>query len=228
MAAAAHGRHPDIRATLRKSLRRGGEIQTLARQTPTTRPPDLVALCDISGSMSVYSRVLLHFLHRLAVGQDGNWRHVHAFTFGTRLSNVTRALHRKDPDLALDAVSREAQDWQGGTRIGAGLERFNKDWSRRLLGQGAVVLLITDGLERDDLGLLATQAERLSLSCKRLIWLNPLLRYDAFAPKTGGNRTLLPHVDSFHACHSLDSLADIGRALATVTTRPARALSSVG
>ena len=210
---APHGRHPDIHATLRLSLRRGGEVQTLARRAPRARPPDLVALCDISGSMSVYSRMLMHFLHRLANASDGNWRHVHAFTFGTRLSNVTRALHRKDPDLALEAVGREARDWQGGTRIGAALERFNKDWSRRVLGRGAVVLLISDGLERGDVPGLAAQAERLSLSCRRLIWLNPLLRYDEFAPKAQGVRALLPHVDSFHACHSLDSLADIGNAL---------------
>lgn len=209
----AHGLHPDIRTTLRRSLRDSGEIRQMARRAPLTRPPDLVALCDISGSMSVYSRVLLHFLHSLAARKDGNWRHVHAFTFGTRLSNITRALQGKDPDVALDAVSREAQDWQGGTRIGEALERFNKDWSRRLLGQGAVVLLISDGLERGDQSELAAQAERLSLSCRKLLWLNPLLRFDGFEPKAGGIRALLPHVDSFHACHSLDSLAEIGRAL---------------
>ncbi|MFV0333691.1 MAG: vWA domain-containing protein [Tropicimonas sp.] len=212
-APAWHGPYPDFHATLRHSLRRGGEIEHLARRAPRPRAPDLVALCDISGSMSVYSRMMMHFLHALANRRDGNWRHVHAFTFGTRLSNVTRALHRRDPDLALEAVGREARDWQGGTRIGEALERFNKDWSRRVLGRGAVVLLITDGLERGDVARLAAQAERLALSCRRLIWLNPLLRYDGFAPKAGGVRALLPHVDSFHACHSLDSLADIGRAL---------------
>ncbi|MDV7142112.1 VWA domain-containing protein [Tropicimonas sp. TH_r6] len=221
LAPSSHGHQPDLRATLRASMRRGGEIGHLALRKPKTRAPDLVVLCDISGSMSVYSRLLLHFLHNVALAQDGNWRHLHAFTFGTRLTNITRALHRKDPDLALDAVSREAQDWQGGTRIGDALERFNKRWSRRLLGQGAVVLLISDGLERGDLDHLRSQAERLSLSCKRLIWLNPLLRYDGFAPKAGGIRTLLPYTDSFHACHSLDSLADIGRALSQAAQRPA-------
>ncbi len=221
LVAAPQGRFPDLRATLRASMRRGGEIEQLALCKPRTRAPDLVALCDISGSMSVYSRILLHFLHNLALARDGNWRHLHAFTFGTRLTNITRALHRKDPDLALDAVSREAQDWQGGTRIGDALERFNKDWSRRLLGQGAVVLLITDGLERGDLDHLRQQADRLSLSCKRLIWLNPLLRYDAFAPVAGGIRTLLPYTDSLHACHSLDSLADIGRVLSSAVRHPA-------
>ncbi|MFV0358809.1 vWA domain-containing protein [Tropicimonas sp.] len=211
--AAPSGRTPDLGATLRRSFRRGGEIERLCLRRPRSRPPVLVALCDISGSMSVYSRMLLYFVHTLATVQDGNWGRVHGFTFGTRLSNVTRALHRKDPDLALEAVGREAPDWQGGTRIGAALERFNKDWSRRVLGQGAVVLLITDGLERGDIALLETQAERLALSCRRLIWLNPLLRYDGFAPLAGGVCALLPRVDALHACHSLDSLADIGRAL---------------
>ncbi len=208
-----HGTRLDMHATLRASLRRGGEIERLVRTRPRTRAPDLVALCDISGSMSVYSRMMMHFLHALATAPDGGWGKVHAFTFGTRLSNVTRALHRKDPDLALEAVGREAQDWQGGTRIGVALERFNKDWSRRVLSQGAAVLLISDGLERGDVSLLSRQAERLGLSCRRLIWLNPLLRYEAFAPLAGGVRALLPHVDSFHPCHSLQSLEDIGHAL---------------
>ncbi|PRY23866.1 hypothetical protein CLV78_104359 [Aliiruegeria haliotis] len=213
MAPSAHTGRPDMHMTLRGSLRRGGEIRRIARKAPRKRPPDLVALCDISGSMSVYSRMMMHFLHSLATTSEGNWGHIHAFTFGTRLSNVTRALHRKDPDEALKAVGQTAEDWQGGTRIGEALERFNKDWSRRVLGRGAVVLLISDGLERGDVALLETQAERLALSCKRLIWLNPLLRFDGFAAKAGGVRALLPRVDSFHACHSLDSLADIGKAL---------------
>lgn len=213
-APAPNGRHPDIHATLRRSLRRGGEIDRLATTRPRLRPPDLVALCDISGSMSVYSRMLMHFLHALGQAQDGNWGRVHSFTFGTRLSNVTRALHRKDPDLALEAVGREARDWRGGTRIGEALERFNKDWSRRVLGRGAVVLLISDGLERGDPALLEQQAERLALSCRHLLWLNPLLRFDGFAPQAGGIRALLPHVDSFAACHSLETLGDLSRALA--------------
>ncbi|SFP23401.1 vWA domain-containing protein [Tranquillimonas alkanivorans] len=204
---------PDARATMRAALRKAGEVDRIARRTPAVRPPDLVALCDISGSMSVYSRVVLRFLHALSHARERGWGRVHAFTFGTALTNVTRALDRADPDAALAAIGREARDWEGGTRIGTALERFNKDWSRRVLGRGAVVLLITDGLERGDAALLAQEAERLHLSARALVWLNPLLRFDGFAPEAGGIRALLPHVDSFHACHSLDSLADLSRAL---------------
>ena len=211
------GRLPDRRATLRLAMRRGGELSALVRRSPRDRPPNLVALCDISGSMSVYSRMLLHFLHALAWNRApshrAGWGKVSAFTFGTRLTNISRALNTKDVDDALAMIGHEASDWQGGTRIGSALERFNKDWSRRVLGQGAVVLLITDGLERGDLHQLAIQAERLRKSCRSLIWLNPLLRWDGFEPLAGGARTLLPHVDSLHACHSLDSLWDLVAAL---------------
>ncbi len=207
------GRRPDLRATLRRSLRRGGEVERIEMRKRRTRPPDLVALCDISGSMSVYSRMLMHFLHAVIWAPERGWGRVSAFTFGTRLTNVTRALAQKDPDLALAAAGRDAQDWEGGTRIGDALRRFNVDWSRRVLGQGAVVLLITDGLERGDTAVLEREIERLRLSCRQLIWLNPLLRWDGFAPKAAGIRAILPHVDSFHACHSLDSLADLSAAL---------------
>jgi len=209
------GRRPDLRATLRRSLRRGGEVERIEMRKRRTRPPDLVALCDISGSMSVYSRMLMHFLHAVTWAPERGWGQVSAFTFGTRLTNVTRALSQKDPDLALAAAGRDAQDWEGGTRIGEALRRFNVDWSRRVLGQGAVVLLITDGLERGDTAILEREMERLRLSCRQLIWLNPLLRWDGFAPKAAGIRAILPHVDSFHACHSLDSLAAIPAALRT-------------
>jgi len=207
------GHVPDFRATLRNSFRRGGEFERIVRRAPRYRPPDLVALCDISGSMSVYSRVLLHFLHALAWTPGGNWGRVSAFTFGTQLTNVTRALQRRDIDAALSAIGQEARDWQGGTRIGEALERFNKDWSRRVLGQGAVVLLITDGLERDTTDRLAREAERLHKSCRRLLWLNPLLRWSEFTPQAGGVKAILPHVDGFHACHSLESLGDLTRVL---------------
>lgn len=207
------GRLPDAHATLRRSLRRGGEFDRIERKRPWTRPPDLVAVCDISGSMSVYSRMLMRYLHALNHAPVRSWGRVHAFTFGTRLTNVSRALDQKDPDAALNAVGREATDWEGGTRIGPAIERFNKDWSRRVLSRGAVVLLITDGLERGDTTLLATEIERLSLSCRHLIWLNPLLRFDGFAPLAGGIRAMLPHVSSFHACHSLESLGNLTDAL---------------
>ncbi|GKY89987.1 vWA domain-containing protein [Sinisalibacter aestuarii] len=223
MVAAAHGARPDMRAMLRRSLRRGGEVDRLMHHRPGTRPPGLVVLCDVSGSMSVYSRMMMHFLHALTWTPNSGWGRVHAFTFGTRLTNITRALAHKDVDEALEALGREVSDWEGGTRIGEALHSFNRDWSRRVLGQGAVVMLITDGLERGDPDQLGREAERLALSCRRLIWLNPLLRWEAFEPKAGGIRALLPHVDSFHACHSLDSIADLTRALATGGgMRPAR------
>ncbi|MBZ0129808.1 MAG: VWA domain-containing protein [Rhodobacteraceae bacterium] len=213
--AARDGRRPDARAMLRRSLRRGGEIDRLSLKKPRHRAPDLVAICDISGSMSAYGRMMMHFLHALTWAPESGWGRVHGFTFGTRLTNISRALALKDPDLALEALGRDAPDWQGGTRIGEALRVFNRDWSRRVLGQGAVVLLITDGLERGDLTCLQAEAARLARSCRRLIWLNPLLRFDGFAPEAAGIKVLLPLVDSFHACHSLDSLADLGRAFAT-------------
>ncbi len=171
--AAALGAQVDLRRTLRAALRRGGEVATLARKAPVTRWPNLVVLCDISGSMSDYSRMVLHFVHAVANRKGQGWARVHAFTFGTRLTNITRHLRARDVDAALKAAGAEAQDWSGGTRIGASLHAFNRDWSRRVLGQGAVVLLITDGLDRDDSGQLSRQIERLHLSCRRLIWLNP-------------------------------------------------------
>ncbi len=210
-----YGQRADPRATLRQALRRGGELQHIARKSPKTRQPDLVALCDISGSMSVYSRMLLRFLHAIAHAPERDWGHVHAFTFGTRLTNVTRALRQSDPDVALAAIGRDATDWEGGTRIGPAIETFNKLWSRRVLSSGATVLLITDGLERGDLTLLDQEAARLARSARKLIWMNPLLRWDGFSPQAGGVRTLLSHADSFHPCHSLDSLTALAEALGT-------------
>ena len=207
------GLRPDPRATLRAAMRQGGELTSLLTKAPLRRDPDLVAICDISGSMSVYSRMILLYLHSLAHARQRAWGKVSAFTFGTRLTNVTRALRRGDPDVALAEIGAEAQDWQGGTRIGAALRRFNTDWSRRVLGQGAVVILISDGLERGDSAELSREAERLGLTARRLIWLNPLLRFDRFSPQAKGIRALLPHVHSFHACHSLDSLAALSSAL---------------
>ncbi len=214
--AMANGHQVDLRRTLRASLRQGGEITRLAMKAPRLRWPNLVVLCDISGSMSQYSRLVLHFIHAVANQQGQGWAKVHGFTFGTRLTNITRHLKNRDVDAALHAAGAEAQDWSGGTRIGASLAAFNRDWSRRVLGQGAVVLLITDGLDRDDSGQLAQAMERLHLSCRRLIWLNPLLRWDGFAPKAQGIRAMLPHCDAFRAGHSVASLA----ALAEVISDP--------
>jgi hypothetical protein len=210
------GRVADWRGTMRAALRSGGDIRQLAMRSRRSRWPNLVALCDISGSMSSYSRMILHFLHAAANTKGAGWAQVHAFTFGTRLTNITRHLRNRDVDAALAAAGQEARDWEGGTRIGACLHTFNRDWSRRVLGQGAVVLLITDGLDRDDPDRLALEMERLHLSARKLIWLNPLLRWDGFAPKARGVRAILPQVDSFRACHSLASLEDLAEAL----TRP--------
>jgi hypothetical protein len=212
---ANNGRKPDARAVLRRAVKKAGEVDRLAMKTPRHRPPNLVALCDISGSMSSYARMMMHFLHGLVWAQNSGWGKVHGFTFGTQLTNISRALHLKDVDHALQAVGREAPDWQGGTQISESLRRFNRDWSRRVLGQGAVVLLITDGLERGDTATLSAETERLTLRCRKLIWLNPLLRWDGFAPKAAGVRAILPFVDSFHACHSVNSLADLSFSLNT-------------
>ncbi|WP_099826378.1 vWA domain-containing protein [Oceaniglobus indicus] len=209
-----HGAMADWRATLRASMRRGGEMQGFATKSRRERWPNLVALCDISGSMSSYSRAVLHFLHAVSNHKGAGWARVHAFTFGTRLTNITRHLARRDVDAALAAAGAEAQDWEGGTRIGDCLHAFNRDWSRRVLGQGAVVVLITDGLERDDPAMLARECERLHLSARQVIWVNPLLRFDGFAPRAGGIRAMLPHVDSLRAGHNIDSIAALARALA--------------
>ncbi|MFO6462916.1 vWA domain-containing protein [Jannaschia sp. KMU-145] len=202
----------DARATLRAALRQG-DLGALRHARPRVRWPNLVALCDISGSMSSYSRALLHFLHAVANRQGQGWAEVHGFTFGTRLTNITRHLRTRDVDAALAAAGAEAQDWEGGTRIGDALHAFNRDWSRRVLGQGAIVLLVTDGLDRGDAERLAFQARRLHLTARRVIWLNPLLRFDGFAPKAAGIRALLPHVDSLRAGHSIAALEGLAEAL---------------
>ncbi|PCH70394.1 MAG: VWA domain-containing protein [Rhodobacteraceae bacterium] len=214
--AAPRGHKIDWRRTLRASMRQGGELHEIARLTPRPRWPNLVVLCDISGSMSQYSRIILHFLHAVSNAKGAGWAKVHAFTFGTQLTNITRHLNQRDVDAALAAAGHQAQDWEGGTRIGQCLHAFNRDWSRRVMGQGAVVLLITDGLDRDDPDELAREMQRLHLSARRLIWLNPLLRWDGFAPKARGIRAMLPHVDSFRAGHSVASLEE----LAEVISRP--------
>ncbi|WP_170463955.1 vWA domain-containing protein [Ruegeria arenilitoris] len=210
------GHRIDRARTLRAAMRQGGELHEILRQKPKPRWPNLVVLCDISGSMSQYSRIVLHFLHAVSNAKGAGWAKVHAFTFGTRLTNITRHLQHRDVDAALAAAGAEAQDWEGGTRIGECLHAFNRDWSRRVMGQGAVVLLISDGLDRGDPEALGKEMERLHLSARRLIWLNPLLRWDGFAPKAQGVAAMLPHVDSFRAGHSIASLED----LAAVISKP--------
>ncbi len=199
----------DPRRTLRASMRAGGDIIDLKFRRPAEKRPPLVVICDISGSMSQYSRLLLHFLH----GITAERRDVHTFLFGTRLTNVTRQLRMKDPDEALEACSEGVEDWSGGTRIASALHDFNRHWSRRVLSGKPTVLLITDGLERDTDEDLAREMDRLHRSCRRLIWLNPLLRFDGFEAKAKGIRAMLPHVDEFRAAHSLDAVADLVEAL---------------
>lgn len=203
----------DPRRTMQTTLRRGGDLGTLAYRRPRPKWPNLVVLCDISGSMSQYSRMVLHFLHAVANHQGQGWAKLHAFTFGTRLTNITHHLAQRDVDAALARAGAQAQDWQGGTRIAGALHRFNYDWSRRVMGQGAVVLLITDGLDRDQQYNLEQEMQRLQLSARRLIWLNPLLRWDGFTPQASGIRAMLPYVDSFRAAHSISSLEDLARVI---------------
>ncbi|MBY4891556.1 VWA domain-containing protein [Rhodobacteraceae bacterium N5(2021)] len=212
--ASVQGAQADWRRTMRIAMRRGGDVVEFARKSRRERWPSLVALCDISGSMSSYSRAVLHFLHAVSNQKGAGWAEVHAFTFGTRLTNITRHMGARDVDAALTAAGAEAQDWEGGTRIGACLESFNRDWSRRVLGRGAVVLLITDGLDRDEPERLEAAMERLSLSSRRVIWVNPLLRWDGFAPKAAGIRAMLPHVGSFRAGHNIAALAGLAEAVA--------------
>ena len=211
----------DMRRILRRSVRSGGDTILLARRRRKTRRPPLVILCDISGSMSRYSRMLLHFLHAVTNDRD----RVHTFLFGTRLTNVTRYLRYKDVDEALDKIGQVAEDWDGGTRIGQTLGEFNRLWSRRTLGQGAIVLLITDGLDRDGGAGLEREMDRLHRSCRRLIWLNPLLRYEGFEPKSAGIRAMLPHVDDFRTVHNLESLEQLGAAFAQPGARQDRSVT---
>ena len=207
----------DMRTTFRRSLRLGSGAVLLARRRRRRKPAPLVVICDISGSMSRYSRLLLHFAHALARDRT----RVYSFAFGTRLTNITRQLRDRDVDAAIEQVSEEVSDWSGGTRIGKCLDGFNREWSRRVCGQGAMVLFITDGLDRDVGEGLGPQVERLRKSCRKLVWLNPLLRYERFEPKAAGMRALLPHVDELRPVHNLESLEDLCTALLEPPVRQA-------
>ncbi len=201
-------RQVDARRTMRATLKAGGSIIDLKHKAPAQVHPPVVALCDISGSMSQYSRIMLHFLHALS-----EKRRTHTFLFGTRLTNITRALRMKDPEEALSTCTEEVEDWSGGTRIASSLQTFNRTWLRRVCHGGPVVLLITDGLEREAYDQLSIEMDRLHRSCRRLIWLNPLLRYDKFEAKARGIQAILPHTDEFRAIHSLDAVKDLCLAL---------------
>jgi uncharacterized protein len=207
---ARHGARLDARATLRRSLRSQGEPISLMRRASRTKRRPLVILCDISGSMESYSRLLLHMSHALARG----WSRVETFTIGTRLTRITRQLRERRPDAALARVSRTVADWSGGTRLGDALREFNLRWSRRVLGRGAVVLLVTDGWERGDPARLAAEASRLQRAAYRLLWLDPVSGTRGYSPDSGGARALVPHVDDHLAANTLDGLAAIAALLA--------------
>ena len=198
----------DMRSSLRAALRAPDTIPLKFKKQKRRHPP-LVMLCDVSGSMSQYSRMFLHFMHAITNDRD----RVHSFVFGTRLTNVSRHLKHRDADVALDRSSDAVQDWSGGTRIGSCLKQFNTFWSRRVMSQGAVCILITDGLDREEGDGLQKEMDRLSKSSQQLIWLNPLLRYEGFEPKAKGIKTMLPYVDEFRSSHNLSSLIDLAEVL---------------
>ena len=218
----AHGHRVDMRATLRAGLR-DPDIIPLQFKSRRRRRPPLVVLTDISGSMSRYSRLALHFIHALTTDRD----RVHSFLFGTRLTNITRQLRHRDVDVALDRISDNVPDWSGGTRIGHCLAEFNRRWSRRVLGQGALVLLISDGLDREGAIGLEEEIERLHKSCRRLIWLNPLLRYEAYRPQAQGAKAMIKHVDDFRPIHNLESMRDLAAALRELGSRGQESRSKV-
>ena len=202
----------DMRRVIRDSLRFGGEPVHLAYRRPRQRQRPLVVLCDISGSMDRYSRMLLQFVHTLNEGVGM----VESFVFGTRLTRVTRLLRSKDVDDAVALVSKQVLDWSGGTRIGNTIREFNVKWSRRVMSRGPVVLIISDGWDRGDPTLLSKEMARLQRSCHRLIWLNPLLGNARYQPLTQGMQAALPYIDDFLPVHNLLSVEQLGQTLATV------------
>lgn len=199
----------DTRATLRRSLARFGEPIELIRRGPRQKRRPLVLLLDVSGSMEAYTRLLLHMSHSLIRG----WGRVEIFTFGTRLTRVTRQLRHRRADVALARVGRSVTDWSGGTRIGDALREFNRRWSRRVLGRGAVALLVTDGWERGDPSLLASEARSLQRAAYRLVWLNPLAGTPGYAPEASGARALASAADDHLAANTVDALVTIAKLL---------------
>jgi len=198
----------DLRATM-LAMARQPETLVPRFSRPRTELPTIVVLLDVSGSMDRYARLMLHYVH----GLTRRYLKVHTLTFGTRLTNITRALRHRDPDLALELASAQVPDWKGGTRIASCLDDFNRHWAKRLLGANAALLLVTDGLDRDEQGELTRAAQQLRLFARQIVWLNPLLRFDRFEPRAGGVRALLPCVDRFLPVHNLASLADLATAL---------------
>lgn len=217
------GRRLHLRRTMQQSLRHQGEFVRLHRQGPKRKQRPIVVLCDISGSMDAYARMLLHFMHAATDGLD----RVESFVFGTRLTRITRYLRRRDIDDAIAAVTKDVNDWSGGTRIGEAIKDFNYHWLRRVLRSGGVVLIISDGCDRGDIDLLAREMARLARNCHRLLWLNPLLGYDAYEPLTRGMVAALPHIDDFLPVHNLRSLEQLGDLLASLNTRRTPAWQAV-
>ena len=211
------GPNINLRASLRESLRDGGDVIPLVRAAPVEIHPPLVVLCDISGSMNPYARMFLHFLHAITNDRD----RVSVFVFGTRLTNITRQLRHRDVDVAMARVADAIKDWSGGTRIGWCLREFNWRWSRRVLGQSACLLLVSDGLDREAGEGLSDEMQRLHKSCKDLVWLNPLLRYEKFEARPAGVRAMPPQVDRFLPVHNLKSLIELAHALADAAPRAA-------
>ena len=218
-APARRGSYPDMRRIVRRNLKYGAEILELTWRETKRKPRPLVIICDISGSMSLYSRLLLHFIHTISNGL----MNVETFVFGTRLTRITRQLKKRDVDDAVRDVAKSVQDWSGGTRIGDAIHFFNHKWAKRVLGRGAVVLVISDGWDRGDSSVLEVEMDRLQHSCHRLIWLNPLLGSPDYRPLTIGMKTALPYIDNFLPAHNLDSLIDLGNLLQQIDdSRPVR------
>jgi uncharacterized protein with von Willebrand factor type A (vWA) domain len=213
---AKHGKIIDPRATLRGSLRHGGVPLELRRQRKKIRTRPLVVICDISGSMDRYARLLLRFVHVLGQGLENT----EVFVFGTRLTRITRELRRRDVDTALNQVAASVDDWSGGTRIGEAIKNFNYKWARRVLRSGATVVVISDGWDRGDPALLGREMARLQRSCRRLIWLNPLLGAPGYQPLTQGMRAALPYIDEFLPIHNLQSLEALATLLSQVEDQP--------
>lgn len=201
---------PDLRRTVRRSWRTGGEPIRRAFREPSTRPRRLVFLCDVSGSMEPYARALVRFLHTVVIARG----RVEAFAMGTRLTRITRELSSRDPDVALAAAARAVVDWSGGTRLGEGLRAFNDEWGIRGLARGATIVVISDGWERGDPDALAEQMERLHRVTHRIVWVNPLKASPGYAPLAGGMAAALPFVDEFVEGHSLASLEELAAVLA--------------
>ena len=210
----------NLRGTIRKNIFPTQDFVELAWREQKWKSRPLIVLCDISGSMETYTRILMHFIFTLHTINPK----LEAFTFGTRLNRITHTLRHKDVEDTMDILATSIKDWSGGTRIGETLQTFNLLWARRVLGGGAVVLVISDGWDTGDVNKLGKEIDRLHRSCHRLIWLNPNLGYDDFQPLTRGVQTLLPHADDFLPIHNLNSLVDLGKVLATLNSRKSKSI----